>query len=185
MDVHISDFDGTLTDNGHRRHLKGPEYLDKRGGDKLAMDLWLEIIGPPMAAMVRPTYIVTGRSPDLAQETNFLISRAVSDLWDKTPGVVARKYNLDVSFRPPGQDGPPNKSEKVDRMVMLANLHMRHDFKFYRPDTVHVWDDEEAIIDDLVHRWDLGAFVASSLVLNHITYDGAVRGATRTRVLQR
>jgi hypothetical protein len=184
MEVRLFDFDGTLTDNGHRRHLTSKPYLEARGRDTLVIDLWEEVVTP--RSLMLPTYIVTNRSYELATETGALISAAVKIL--STPSYISKsprpayeesRFHGGISFR--NHLHTPSVQDKVCRLVTLANLHTVYSDTI-APSLVQVWDDSPEILEEFRLRWSRGSVYAPVIELHLVKYDGSRRiGVDTTR----
>ena len=180
--VRIFDFDGTLSHNGHRRHLKGLPYLELRDKDRCNVDVLEAFCAPPLGAR---TVIVTGRDPGLAIETTSTLTRWLNDFAETTRvtwGDVPRRHacnfspNYTVSYRAPGHDGPPLLGEKVDRIRCIAEMQTVHGDDYGVPaDILEVYEDERAVLDELVALFHAHKLVATTLILHHVQYAGSER----------
>lgn len=173
MNVRIFDVDGTLTDNGHRRHLKGLPYINARDKDTVDHVLLDRLIGDRQNAHY--TYVVTGRDGGLADETRRLLRDAAERLYKGVVHPDAQFLGV-MSFRPGGNDGPPIKGEKVSRIITLANLHSAApDDLLLTPTTVDIFDDEREVIDGVLAAFRAGALYAQSLTTHEVMYVGDTR----------
>lgn len=186
MEIRLFDYDGTLTHNGHRRHLTGLEYLNARHNDEPAIDIWKEALQSAASAYIAPVYIVTGNSSDREIEVDNTVRRVheMLDYPEVTPD-GRRVFRGYVSFRPELHEGAPDPREKVQRMLLLANMSRRSGGLLTAYARVQVWDDDASVISALHDQWTLGAFRARELILNLITYVGAERSGTQSVSLRR
>lgn len=199
----IMDFDGTLTNNAHRRHLRGLPYLDKRSGDTLDADMFDELVHANCehACTLKheccADYIVTGRDASLATETYNSLIKGLNEARSRFSvrrGRVPAPSIIPISYRPGGNGGPPSKSEKVNRIVMLANSSIVfaasgvEDFQLHQiPNELDVFEDEEETCSMVVQAFRDRLMNVHKLNMHYVSYSPSlVRSVTlETHVFER